>query len=328
VTCGAATPTAKGLEEVTAILDWAGCATFRLVIGDLVVFLDAYLDRSPAAVPTGFSADAVERADWILVGHSHADHLWGAERIAARTGATIVGSYETARVMSALGVPESQLACVSGGERLRLGGHATVRVFPGLHSCVWAESAPDAATVCLGDLGVDWHQRRSRMDAGLAGLAGLAEGNPGVRDYVASHNALASRGDGGALAYLIETPEGSLFYTDTAGYWAPVLGRLRPDVAILGAAGRGNVDGEPVQGSLAGFIAREAELLRPARLLLGHHDDWMPGLTSALDITPVREALAERTPGAELVEIGYRSGYPLFASTRRVSTTKTGGGHE
>lgn len=313
---------------MTTTLDWAGCATFRLAIEDLVVFLDAYLDRPPAAAPTGFSADTVERADWILVGHSHADHLWGAERIAARTGATIVGSYETARVMSALGVPESQLACVSGGERIRLGGGTTVRVFPGLHSCVWAGSPRDAATPCLGDLGVDWHQRRFRMEGAVSGLVGLAEGNPGVRDYVASHNALASRGDGGALAYLIDTPDGSLFYTDTAGYWTPVLDRLRPDVAILGAMGRGDVDGEPVQGSLADFISRQAELLRPARLLLGHHDDWMPGLTSALDTTPVREALAGRAPGVEFVEIGYRSGYPLFTGIERVSTTKTGGRHE
>ena len=307
---------------MTATLDWAGCATFRLTIEDLIVFLDAYLDRPAAAAPTGFSADDVDRADWILVGHSHADHLWGAERIAARTGATIVGSYETVRVMSALGVPESQLACVSGGERIRLGGGITVRVFPGLHSCVWAESPRDAGTACLGDLGVDWHRQRSRMDAAVAGLVGLAGVNPGVRDYVAGHDALASRGDGGALAYLIETPGGSLFYADTAGYWTPVLDRLRPDVAILGAMGRGNVDGEPVQGSLAGFISRQAELLRPARLLLGHHDDWMPGLTSALDTAPVREALAESNPGVELVEIGYRSGYPLF------NTMERGGKHE
>jgi hypothetical protein len=313
---------------VTATLDWAGCATFRLTVDGLVVFLDAYLDRPATAAPTGFSADTVERADWILVGHSHADHLWGAERIAARTGATIIGSYETVRVMSALGVPESQLACVSGGERIRLGGDITVRVFPGLHSCVWAGSSRNAGEACLGDLGMDWHQRRSRMEAAMAGLASLAQGNPGMRDFVVGHRALASRGDGGVLAYLVDTPEGSLFYTDTAGYWTPVLGRLRPSVAILGAQGRGNVDGEPVQGSLAGFIARQAELLWPARLLLGHHDDWMPGLTSALDTTPVRQALAEHAPGAELVEIGYRSGCPLFNGTGRVTANETGGRDE
>jgi L-ascorbate metabolism protein UlaG (beta-lactamase superfamily) len=34
-------------------LDWLGCATFRLSRGDLVVFLDAYIDRVAGAEPTG-----------------------------------------------------------------------------------------------------------------------------------------------------------------------------------------------------------------------------------------------------------------------------------
>jgi glyoxylase-like metal-dependent hydrolase (beta-lactamase superfamily II) len=37
----------------------------------------------------------VDKADWIVVGHSHFDHLWGAGRIALQTGATIVGSFES-----------------------------------------------------------------------------------------------------------------------------------------------------------------------------------------------------------------------------------------
>jgi L-ascorbate metabolism protein UlaG (beta-lactamase superfamily) len=301
------------MSNMTAILDWAGCATFRLTVADLVMFLDAYLDRPTAAAPTGFSADSVDRADWILVGHSHADHLWGAERVAVRTGATIVGSYETVRVMSALGVPDAQLIYVSGGERVRLGDDIAVRVFPSLHSCVWAATGTgDAGAPCLGDLGVDWHQRQARLAATVSELAGLARDHLGIRDYARFSRALGSRGDGGALAYLIETPDGSLFYQDTSGYWTPMLERLRPDVAILAAAGRGNVDGEPVQGSLAGFVAREADLLRPARLLLGHHDDWMPGMTCAVDTAPIRSAVAAVSPDIELVEIAYNSGYPLF----------------
>ena len=35
-------------------LDWLGCATFRLNIGeDLIVFLDGYMDRVPSAPPVG-----------------------------------------------------------------------------------------------------------------------------------------------------------------------------------------------------------------------------------------------------------------------------------
>ena len=122
-------------------LDWYGCATFRLTIDDLVVFLDAYIDRAPGAPGTGLTADDVDRADWILVGHSHFDHLWGAERIARNTGATIVGSYESIRVMAEQGVPAEQLLPVAGGEPVRLSDDVMVNVYPSQHSCVWTKSA-------------------------------------------------------------------------------------------------------------------------------------------------------------------------------------------
>ena len=95
-------------------LDWLGCATFRFVLGELVVYLDAYIDRVASAPKTGVTIADVDRADWIVVGHSHFDHLWGAERVARQTGATIVGSYESIRVMADLGVPTEHLMPVSG----------------------------------------------------------------------------------------------------------------------------------------------------------------------------------------------------------------------
>ena len=79
-------PASEGVA-MEARLDWFGCATFRLTVGKLVVFLDAYLDRVPNAPQPGLVPEDVERADWIVVGHSHFDHLFGAERIAKRTGA-------------------------------------------------------------------------------------------------------------------------------------------------------------------------------------------------------------------------------------------------
>lgn len=67
-------------------LDWLGVATYRLVIDGIVIFLDAYIDRVPAAPPVGITTADIARADYVFIGHSHFDHLWGAERIAARTG--------------------------------------------------------------------------------------------------------------------------------------------------------------------------------------------------------------------------------------------------
>ena len=124
------------------------------------------------------------------------------------------------------------------------------------------------------------------------------------------------RGDGHTLVFLFETPEGTLLYQDTSGHWSGIVRDLRPDVAVIAAAGRGNVDGEPIQGSLAQFVAQQAALLRPARVILSHHDDWLPGFSVATDIGPIRTELERRLPRAELVELGYVDGYEVFAGLR------------
>jgi L-ascorbate metabolism protein UlaG (beta-lactamase superfamily) len=292
-----------------ATLDWLGCATFRLTIDDLVVFLDAYIDRVPAAPPVGLTTADVDRADWIVVGHSHFDHLWGAESIARNTGARILGSYETMRVMEQAGVPVDQLLPVAGGERVRLGPDATVTAFPSQHSCIWSQTKmTDADEVCIGDLGLTYQEQQARF-AALAEWFGTLDA--GVQAHLReSHQ--GARGDGGALVFQFDTPSGSLFYQDTSGHWSGILRDLRPDVAILAAAGRGNVDGDPVQGSLAGFVAREADLLRPRRVVLSHHDDWLPGFSNAIDTKAIRDELARVTSRAELVEMGYLEDYRLF----------------
>ena len=299
---------------MTATLDWYGCATFRLTIGSLVIFLDAYIDRIPAAAGTGLRADDIERADWIVVGHSHFDHLWGAERIARRTGATIIGSHETVRIMEQEGVPLAQLLPVGGGERIRLSPEVTVTVYPSLHSCVWTPKAgmfqPDE--VCLGDLGVTYQERMARLQEVMQGLV---SSGPEVMEHLQTSQQ-GVRGDGGSFVYLFETPEGSLLYQDTSGHWTGIFHNLRPDVAILAAAGRGTIDGEPIQGTLAQFVARQVDLLRPRRVILDHHDNWLPGFSVPTRVAPIREAMVRAVPRTELVELDYLSSYPLFAGLR------------
>ncbi|HEY3724479.1 MAG TPA: MBL fold metallo-hydrolase [Acidimicrobiia bacterium] len=297
---------------MTTTLDWYGCATFRLRTSGLTVFLDAYIDRAPNAAGTGLTADAVEDCDWIVVGHSHFDHLWGAERILANTGATLIGSYETVRVLEAAGVPLKRMICVGGGERIDLGNRVFVSVFPSLHSCLWTGShASGAGDVCIGDLGVTWQGRAERMKELAAGLATSLD-PVAIEHLMAGAGGHSNRGDGGALLYLFETPEGSVLFQDTSGQWSPILSALRPDVAILAAAGRGNVDGDPVQGSLAGFVAAEANALQVPRVVLAHHDDWLPGFSSAADLEPIRAAFADGAPGVELLEPGYLAATPIF----------------
>ena len=296
-----------------ATLDWYGCATFRLRAAGMTIFLDAYIDRAPDAPGTGLTADDVDECDWIVIGHSHFDHLAGAERIMANTRATLIGSYETVRVMEAAGVPVERMICVAGGERVRLGPDVAVSVLPSQHSCVWSHAQMhQSGEACIGDLGVTWQEQQERMRELQRHLSTAL--SPGaVQHLVASSVGQSNRGDGGALLYLFETPEGSLLYQDTSGHWSGILDGLQPDVAILAAAGRGNIDGEPIQGSLAEFLGGQVAALRPSRLLLSHHDDWLPGFSVATDMAPLRAAVAAASPSTELLEPGYLAATDLFA---------------
>jgi L-ascorbate metabolism protein UlaG (beta-lactamase superfamily) len=297
---------------VKITLDWLGVSTYRLKIDELTIFLDAYIDRVPTAPAVGITTAEIDRADYILIGHSHFDHLWGAERIAARTGAIVVGSYETVRLLhDADRVPEEQLIAVAGGEPVQLNDNVRVRVFPSLHSCIWAAMAGGADDACMGDLGITCQERRKRE----ARLMQMLESGQLGKD-VAAHLLESDRhprSDGGALAYLIETPEGSILWKDTSGHWSGLIGKVRADVAILAAAGRGNVDGEPTQGSLAEFIASEVEMIRPHKVTLCHHDNWMPPLTAAVDVGPIRHEVARRASSVEFIEMPYLADYPILA---------------
>lgn len=298
---------------MTTTLDWYGCATFRMKTAGLTIFLDAYIDRMEGAAGPRDSdgnlltADVVDECDWIVVGHAHFDHLYGAERIMANTNATLICSYESARVMEEAGVPLDRMICVGGGETVDLGNGVTVSVYPSQHSCVWSQgqmAQPDE--VCLGDLGVTWQEQKKRFAAVMELFASLGE--DAVSHLADSAPGHSERGDGGALVFLFTTPEGSVFYQDTSGHWSGVIAQLNPDVALLGAAGRGNIDGEPIQGSLAEFVGSQALLLNPTKVILTHHDDWMPGFSVPTDTEAIRANLAQVVPDTEFVEIGYLDG--------------------
>ena len=64
-------------------------------------------------------------------------------------------------------------------------------------------------------------------------------------------------------------------------------------------------------------MAREVDLLRPRRIVLSHHDNWMPPTTRPTDVTPIREELARQAPQVELVEMGYLEAFPIFLGAGR-----------
>ena len=284
-------------------LEWFGCATYRMRTAGLTVMLDAYVDRAADAAGPGARTEDITDCDWIVIGHSHFDHLYGTERIMAQTDATMIGSYETVRVMAEAGVAPDRMICVAGGETVALSDRVSVSVYPSQHSCVWSHGAMvQPHEVCLGDLGVTWQEQQQRMQQ-LTEHLGSALSATSLAHLLGSMGSHSDRGDGGALLFHFDTPDGTVLYQDTSGHWSGILAGLRPDVAILAAAGRANIDGAPVQGSLLDFLRVEVEALRPRLTTLCHHDDWLPGFSVPTDMGPVRD-LFDGLP-TELLELDY-----------------------
>ena len=291
-------------------LEWFGCTTFRVRVAGLDLWFDTYLDRPASIRDVGLTSAQVDAADFAFVSHAHYDHMLGADTIAANTGAIIVGSYETTRVLRENKVPVAQLLPVSGGETIDCGHDVRVRVFPSLHSCLFARANPDSSIECIGDLGVSHQERTARVAALFESLPAIA---PDLVTYLQSTDGHSSRVDGGQLNYLIETPEGSILVNASSGYWTGILRDLRPDVAVLALAGRPNVNGEPHQGTLARFLVDEVELVRPQKVLLCHHDELMPPLFPGVDTGEAIALLARDVSYARFVEMPYSEPVPILS---------------
>jgi L-ascorbate metabolism protein UlaG (beta-lactamase superfamily) len=197
---------------------------------------------------------------------------------------------------------------VTGGETVRCGQDASVRVLPALHSCLFAGSDFDSAVECAGDLGVSAQDRWQAVQSTLAGGFGwapapVAAAMTKMREHSSTH-------DGGQLAYLLQTEDGSALFSGSSGYWPGIFAGLRPDAAFLALAGRPNVSGEPYQGSSARFMLEQVEALSPGRVCFCHHDPLIPGAPGT-DVAEAAALLKARHPGGYFA-LDYATPLPLF----------------
>src|SRR6267154_2367519 len=98
----------------TLAVRWAGYSNFELAYGGKIILLDAYFDRGSNYPPLGFNARDVTRANVILIGHGHFDHMSDAASVAIRTGAAVVGAPLTAEKLLAQKVDPKQMRTVTG----------------------------------------------------------------------------------------------------------------------------------------------------------------------------------------------------------------------
>jgi Beta-lactamase superfamily domain len=123
---GAETPGASGGPGAAGVrFKWFGTNGWEISFGNKTILIDPWLNRfesgflqnklnHDALLPTDTSLidQHVKKADQILVGHGHWDHMADVPAIAKKTGAMVVGSETHANVMRAAGVPECKIVQV------------------------------------------------------------------------------------------------------------------------------------------------------------------------------------------------------------------------
>jgi L-ascorbate metabolism protein UlaG (beta-lactamase superfamily) len=210
------------------ILKYLGAAGWEITDGTITILVDPYLSRINGPAPPGAGSghpaagdtrraytwsdiatpdiaaiDAhIQRADFVLVTHTHYDHILDVPHIALKTHAAVIGTESTANVMRAYGVPEEQLLTVRGGEDYQFGGFS-LKVIPSIHSPLDHKHYFSSATAPPG------------MKAPLT----LEQIHP----------------EGGTLAYLIRFPEHQILVFGGMNYIEREIGGLEPDVVLVGA---------------------------------------------------------------------------------------------
>ena len=137
-------------------LTYLGTAGWKITDGEFTVLVDPYISRIKLGTGPGISPEdtrpsvsrsdyfvsdtlaidsLITRADFILVHHSHFDHLSDVPYIARKTGAKVVGTETTCNILRAYGIPDEQLYPVRGGEDYQF-EKFSVRVIPSIHSAL------------------------------------------------------------------------------------------------------------------------------------------------------------------------------------------------
>jgi L-ascorbate metabolism protein UlaG (beta-lactamase superfamily) len=278
-------------EPHTLAVRWTGYSNFELAYNGKVILLDAYFDRGGNYPPLGFTAADIKRADFILIGHGHFDHMSDAASVGVRTGATIIGAPLTAEKLATQQVPAAQIRTVTGtgGELLRFDAF---RVEPILAR----HGQPEAQVTTV-----------------MEGALGALSAEPGAAQE-AEERAIRARGVSdprviaeGTIAYLITLDSGfRIMYRDSGGrvtdHEKAVMTRVGGvDLALVAVAA----------DYLTPLTARQAlehvRLYRPDVYMPAHHDAPLGGRRSLWRATePVMQALKDDNPNLVTVSRGYR----------------------
>ena len=119
---------------------WLGVAGLEFSVNNHVMVIDPYFTRFPlrklflgrVEPDRKLIAEKIERCDFVLITHAHFDHLMDVPDVVRHTGAIVMGSANSCRLLSVCGVPDDRIREVKAGDKLTL-AEFQVEVFPSQH---------------------------------------------------------------------------------------------------------------------------------------------------------------------------------------------------
>jgi hypothetical protein len=276
----------------TLALRWVGFSNYELVYDGHIILLDAYYDRGSMYPPLGVKAADITRADVILLGHGHFDHMSDAASIGTQTKAVVVGAPVTTEKLLTQPIAPQQVKTVTGrgGEILKFPGF-TVEPILGRHG------EPDRQVTAAMGPAIDSLLPRPTAEQKAEEAAIRARGTGGPRVITE-----------GTIAYLITLDDGfRILYRDSGGvvteFEKTAMARVgRVDLAIAAL----RADYLP-----ALTIKQAMEYLRvykPDVMMPAHHDAALTAGHNALwrSTEPVFQALKDEDPALVTVSREYR----------------------
>jgi L-ascorbate metabolism protein UlaG (beta-lactamase superfamily) len=272
----------------TLAVRWTGYGNFELVYGGHILLLDAYYDRGSLYPSLGVKAADIKRADAILIGHGHFDHMSDAATIGARAGATVLGAPVTVEKLATQPIDPKQVKAVTGrgGEFLTFAGFTVEPVLA-------RHGEPPANIV-------------GPIDAALKQVT-----PPATEQQAAEQAAIRQRGTSdkrviaeGTIAYLITLDDGfRIMYRDSGGRVT------EQEKAAMQRVGRVDLALVAVAASYLNTLTVEqalehVRLYRPAVYMPAHHDAPNNGLWRAIE--PIAEALENDNPDIVVASRRYR----------------------
>jgi L-ascorbate metabolism protein UlaG (beta-lactamase superfamily) len=243
-------------------LQYLGTAGWQITHDKTVVLIDPFLSRPRRVIPNDDTlpgdirplltnddiaqtdtavVDAhIQRADFILVTHTHYDHTLDIPYIARKTGAMVIGTESTRNLLRAHGISGAKILVVRGGEDYELGA-LSVRVIPSLHGVL--RRAP-------------FLRRDPDAPPPPAVFPSTAKPPFRFREMLI---------EGGTLAYLIRVGGRQILAFGSMNYIEREIEGLRPDVALVGAM--------PDRHEIYDYTGRLLRALGHPRLVLPTHWD-------------------------------------------------------